>query len=129
VGLRIRSLACAARGSTGSLATTRSFGMIERMALRDEAAASGSGAGHVSGLQGASPLPPHALRGPHLRGLYRWNAFDTSMLIPYFLVMVILAFYGIHRYQLVWLYYRNKKNAAKWDEPGGRYPGGRAAVS
>src|ERR1700754_3454964 len=48
------------------------------------------------------------------KGLYRWNAFDTSMLVPYFIVMLILAFYGIHRYQLVWLYYRNKKNAAKW---------------
>jgi len=46
------------------------------------------------------------------------------MLIPYFLVMLILAFYGIHRYQLVWLYYRNKQNAAKWDEPGGRYSEG-----
>ena len=46
------------------------------------------------------------------------------MLIPYFVVMVILAFYGIHRYQLVWLYYRNKKNAAKWDEPGGQYAEG-----
>ncbi len=46
------------------------------------------------------------------------------MLIPYFVVMVILAFYGIHRYQLVWLYYKNKKNAAKWDEPGGRYAEG-----
>jgi len=31
--------------------------------------------------------------------------------------MIILAFYGIHRYQLVWLYFRNKKNAAKWSEP------------
>ncbi len=31
--------------------------------------------------------------------------------------MVILAFYGIHRYQLVWLYYRNKKNASRWSEP------------
>ncbi len=28
--------------------------------------------------------------------LYRWNAFDTGMLIPYFIVMIILAFYGIH---------------------------------
>jgi cellulose synthase/poly-beta-1,6-N-acetylglucosamine synthase-like glycosyltransferase len=46
------------------------------------------------------------------------------MLIPYFLVMIILAFYGIHRYQLVWLYYRNKKNAAKWNEPGGSYAEG-----
>ena len=56
--------------------------------------------------------------------LYRWNTFDTCMLIPYFIVMVILAFYGIHRYQLVWLYYRNKKNAAKWDEPPARFAEG-----
>src|SRR2546430_17309631 len=50
------------------------------------------------------------------KGLYRWNGFDTWLLIPYFIVMVILAFYGIHRYQLVWLYYRNRKNAAKRSE-------------
>lgn len=53
--------------------------------------------------------------------LYRWNTFDTCLLIPYFIVMFILAFYGIHRYQLVWLYYKNKKNAAKWDEPPARF--------
>jgi cellulose synthase/poly-beta-1,6-N-acetylglucosamine synthase-like glycosyltransferase len=55
------------------------------------------------------------------KGLYRWNAFDTWLLIPYFVVMVILAFYGIHRYQLVWLYFRNKKNAAKWNEPPAQF--------
>jgi cellulose synthase/poly-beta-1,6-N-acetylglucosamine synthase-like glycosyltransferase len=55
------------------------------------------------------------------QGLYRWNAFDTAMLVPYFIVMVILAFYGIHRYQLVWLYYKNKKNAAKWNKPESRF--------
>ena len=43
--------------------------------------------------------------------LYSWNWFDASLLIPYFLLMIILAFYGLHRYQLVWLYYRHKKNA------------------
>ncbi len=43
------------------------------------------------------------------QGMYRWNAFDVLLLIPYFAVMVVLAFYGIHRYQLVWLYYRNKQ--------------------
>jgi cellulose synthase/poly-beta-1,6-N-acetylglucosamine synthase-like glycosyltransferase len=58
------------------------------------------------------------------KGLYRWNTFDTCMLIPYFIVMVILAFYGIHRYQLVWLYFKNKKNAAKWDEPPARFAEG-----
>jgi cellulose synthase/poly-beta-1,6-N-acetylglucosamine synthase-like glycosyltransferase len=54
-------------------------------------------------------------------GLYRWNTFDTTMLIPYFVVMIILAFYGIHRYQLVWLYFKNKKKAAKWSEPPARF--------
>src|SRR5260370_17458393 len=56
--------------------------------------------------------------------LYRWNAFDTALLIPYFIVMVILAFYGIHRYQLVWLYYKNKQNTPKWDEPPTRFAEG-----
>ena len=43
--------------------------------------------------------------------LYHWNSFDTALLVPYFIVMIILAFYGIHRYQLVYLYYKNRKNA------------------
>ncbi len=38
--------------------------------------------------------------------------------------MVILAFYGMHRYQLVWLYYRNKKKAATWAEPPARFAEG-----
>jgi cellulose synthase/poly-beta-1,6-N-acetylglucosamine synthase-like glycosyltransferase len=44
------------------------------------------------------------------KGLYRWNPFDAALLIPYFTIMIVLAFYGLHRYQLVWRYYRNRKN-------------------
>ena len=51
--------------------------------------------------------------------LYQWNWFDASLLIPYFVVLVCLAFYGMHRYQLVWLYYRHKKKATK--EPPFRF--------
>ena len=43
------------------------------------------------------------------------------MLIPYFIVMIILAFYGIHRYQLVWLYYRNRRNAAHSTQPPAKF--------
>jgi len=43
--------------------------------------------------------------------LYSFNWFDASLLTPYFILMIVLAFYGLHRYQLVWLYYRHKKNA------------------
>jgi cellulose synthase/poly-beta-1,6-N-acetylglucosamine synthase-like glycosyltransferase len=44
------------------------------------------------------------------KGLYHANAFDMALLIPYFVVLVLLATYGIHRYTLVYLYYKNKKN-------------------
>ena len=44
------------------------------------------------------------------KGLYTPNGFDLALLIPYFVVMIILAGYGIHRYVLVYMYYRNRKN-------------------
>ena len=44
------------------------------------------------------------------KGLYHANAFDMALLIPYFVVLILLASYGIHRYILVYLYYKNKKN-------------------
>jgi cellulose synthase/poly-beta-1,6-N-acetylglucosamine synthase-like glycosyltransferase len=53
------------------------------------------------------------------RGLYKANSFDMMLLIPYFIVLVSLAFYGMHRYQLVWMYYRNRKN--KVTEPAQKF--------
>lgn len=44
------------------------------------------------------------------RGLYSPNGFDLMLLIPYFIVMGILAVYGLHRYALVFKYYRHRKN-------------------
>jgi cellulose synthase/poly-beta-1,6-N-acetylglucosamine synthase-like glycosyltransferase len=44
------------------------------------------------------------------QGLYHPNTFDTALLIPYFIVLILLASYGAHRYVLVYLYYKNKKN-------------------
>ena len=42
------------------------------------------------------------------QGLYHANAFDLALLIPYFVVLVLLAGYGAHRYFLVYLYYKHK---------------------
>jgi len=53
------------------------------------------------------------------RGLYKANSFDMMLLIPYFIVLISLAFYGMHRYQLVWMYYRNRKN--KVTEPAQKF--------
>ena len=64
--------------------------------------------------------------GPYIRqhfldktfqGLYQVNAFDLALLIPYFIVLIILAAYGGHRYWLVYLYYKKRKNKTT-DPPG-----------
>ena len=66
----------------------------------------------------ASILVPHGIT-QYLRqhfldktfqGLYHANAFDMALLIPYFIVLILLASYGAHRYILVYLYYKNKRN-------------------
>ena len=53
------------------------------------------------------------------KGLYTANGFDLLLLVPYFVVMVILASYGIHRYILVYEYYKYRKN--KRVEPYARF--------
>lgn len=47
---------------------------------------------------------------PTFRGLYQPNFFDLAIMLPYFLVMSVLAMYGIHRYQLVYNFFKNRKN-------------------
>jgi cellulose synthase/poly-beta-1,6-N-acetylglucosamine synthase-like glycosyltransferase len=44
------------------------------------------------------------------RGLYQLNTFDLAVMIPYFVVLVILAAYGMHRYHLVYLYFKYRRN-------------------
>jgi cellulose synthase/poly-beta-1,6-N-acetylglucosamine synthase-like glycosyltransferase len=70
---------------------------------------------------------PHGI-GPYFRqhfldktfqGLYHANAFDMALLIPYFVVLILLASYGVHRYILVYLYYKNRKNHTR--EPQSRF--------
>jgi cellulose synthase/poly-beta-1,6-N-acetylglucosamine synthase-like glycosyltransferase len=46
------------------------------------------------------------------RGLYQLNSFDLAVMTPYFVVMVILAMYGIHRYALVYHFFKNRKRVA-----------------
>ncbi len=66
--------------------------------------------------------------GPYIRqhfldttfkGLYQVNGFDLALLIPYFIILTLLASYGAHRYLLVYLYYKNKKN--RTIEPASRF--------
>jgi cellulose synthase/poly-beta-1,6-N-acetylglucosamine synthase-like glycosyltransferase len=85
----------------------------------------GAAAGHQLGLQESldvhTPLLTSALLAAHItsigqywhkitdptfKGIYHVNAFDLAMMIPYFLVLFVLATYGLHRYWLVYDYYK-----------------------
>jgi cellulose synthase/poly-beta-1,6-N-acetylglucosamine synthase-like glycosyltransferase len=66
--------------------------------------------------------------GPYIRqhfldrtfqGLYHANSFDIALLIPYFIVLILLASYGVHRYVLVYLYYKHRKK--RTTDPAGHF--------
>jgi cellulose synthase/poly-beta-1,6-N-acetylglucosamine synthase-like glycosyltransferase len=61
---------------------------------------------------GSNPVTVYFRRlvDPTFRGLYQANAFDLAIMLPYFFVMAILAMYGMHRYALVYNYFKNRKN-------------------
>jgi cellulose synthase/poly-beta-1,6-N-acetylglucosamine synthase-like glycosyltransferase len=52
----------------------------------------------------------HKVTDRTFTGIYHVDAFDMAMMIPYFIVLTILAVYGLHRYWLVYDYYKYKKN-------------------
>jgi cellulose synthase/poly-beta-1,6-N-acetylglucosamine synthase-like glycosyltransferase len=54
------------------------------------------------------------------QGLYSPNAFDLALLIPYFIVLIWLATYGLHRYTLVWMYYHNRRK--RTTQPPQQFP-------
>jgi len=52
----------------------------------------------------------HKLTDRTFAGVYRANSFDLMMMIPYFIVLFVLAVYGLHRYWLVYDYFAYAKN-------------------
>ncbi len=52
----------------------------------------------------------HKITDRTFAGVYHANAFDLAMMIPYFIVLFVLAVYGMHRYWLVYDYFTYAKN-------------------
>ncbi len=71
----------------------------------------------VASQRGLIPFLKRQFIDQTFRGLYHPNGFDLLLLIPYFFVLVVLASYGVHRYVLVYLYYKNRKNRADSSTP------------
>jgi cellulose synthase/poly-beta-1,6-N-acetylglucosamine synthase-like glycosyltransferase len=59
--------------------------------------------------KGVVPYLRQHLLDKTFQGLYHTDAFDRALLVPYFIVLVFLAGYGMHRYILVYLYYKHKE--------------------
>jgi cellulose synthase/poly-beta-1,6-N-acetylglucosamine synthase-like glycosyltransferase len=53
------------------------------------------------------------LKSGNISYLYRMDTFDLAIVIIYFAILGILSFYGLHRYIMVFLYYKNRHKAAK----------------
>ena len=62
------------------------------------------------------------LRNHTFSGIYQPNSFDMAMMIPYFIVLVVLAAYGIYRYVLVYNFYRYRNNIAGPPPPVTEWP-------
>src|SRR5581483_7022646 len=62
------------------------------------------------GPKGIAPYIRQHFLDTTFRGLYHVNAFDLALLIPYFVVLILLAGYGMHRYILVYLYYKHRQD-------------------
>jgi len=64
----------------------------------------------------------HRLGDKTFSGIYHANAFDLAMIIPYFIVLFVLAMYGLHRYWLVYDYFQYSKNVPPPPPPVANWP-------
>jgi cellulose synthase/poly-beta-1,6-N-acetylglucosamine synthase-like glycosyltransferase len=55
------------------------------------------------------PSGPYGYFLEHTRKFYVLDTFDILILIPYFTILAILAIFGLHRYHLVYLYFKGRK--------------------
>ena len=64
----------------------------------------------------------HKITDRTFSGVYHANAFDMAMMIPYFLVLFVLALYGMHRYTLLYNYFAYRKNVPAEPPPVINWP-------
>lgn len=65
------------------------------------------------GAQSATDKMMDALFDDTFAGIHQLDWFDYSMLVPYFAVLIVLSLYGLHRYEMIRAYYKNKHKLPK----------------
>lgn len=52
-------------------------------------------------------------------GVHKLAFFDYALLVPYFAILIVLSFYGLHRYEMIRAYYKNRNKLKA--EPAARF--------
>src|SRR5579883_508432 len=52
-------------------------------------------------------------------GIHHLEFFDYAILVPYFAVLIVLSFYGLHRYEMIRGYWKHRRNIL--EEPPRRF--------
>src|SRR5246500_4399516 len=63
----------------------------------------------ASGLFSGAGKLVNALFDDTFTDLYRLQPFDYAILVPYFAVLIVLSFYGLHRYHMIRGYMKYRK--------------------
>src|SRR5579862_5069831 len=63
----------------------------------------------ANGLSSAATRLVDALFDDTFTDIYRLQPFDWAILIPYFAVLIVLSFYGLHRYKIIRGYWKHRK--------------------
>src|SRR5260370_35577217 len=64
----------------------------------------------------------HKITDRTFAGIYHANAFDLAMMLPYFIVLLVLAVYGLHPYWLVHGLFGFSKNFSPAPPPVSNWP-------
>jgi cellulose synthase/poly-beta-1,6-N-acetylglucosamine synthase-like glycosyltransferase len=43
------------------------------------------------------------------KGIHHLEWFDWAMLIPYFAILAVLSVYGVHRFEVIWTYFKHRR--------------------
>src|SRR5271169_2866534 len=55
-------------------------------------------------------------------GVHRLEFFDWALLIPYFAILIILSFYGCHRFEMIRKYLKHRGDVAEPPKPWANLP-------
>lgn len=76
--------------------------------------------GSILALAAAAPAQTafRSLTDDTFAGIHQLSWFDYALMVPYFLTLIVLAFFGMHRYEAIRGYFKNKK---RFNDPPKQY--------